>query len=76
MQASLHDILSHQSFDWSCRNSKLALVSNMEEIVKDIGNLKQVETAPSSPLFKAATKIYNLVKKRKKGNLGKERLMY
>lgn len=72
MEVSLHAILSHKSFDWSCRTSKLALVSNLEEIVKDIGNLKQVETSTSSPLFKAATKIYNLVKKRKNANKGKD----
>ena len=68
----MHAILSHKSFDWSCRTSKLALVSNLEEIVKDMGNLKQVETSTSSPLFKAATKIYNLVKKRKNANKGKD----
>ena len=72
MEVSLHAILSHKSFDWSCRTSKLALVSNLEEIVKDMGNLKQVETSTSSPLFKAATKIYNLVKKRKNANKGKD----
>ena len=32
----------------------------------------KVETAPSSPLFKAATKIYNLVRKRKNSNKGKK----
>ena len=40
--------------------------------MKDIWNLKQVETAPSSPLFKAATKIYNLVRKKKNLNQGKK----
>ena len=47
----------------------------MEEVVRDIGSLKQVDTAPSSPLFKAANKIYNLVRKKKNGGLGKERFV-
>ena len=72
MEVTLLAILCHQSFDWSCRNSKVALVSNMEEIVKDIGKLKQVETVPSSTLCKAATKLYKLVKKPKNAKLGKE----
>ena len=49
----------------------MALVSNMEEIVKDIGKLKQVETAPSSTLCKAATKLYKLFEKAKKCKTGK-----
>ena len=40
MEVTLFLLLSHQSFDWSCRTSKMALVSNMEEIVKDIGKLE------------------------------------
>ena len=72
MEVTLFAILCHQSFDWSCRTSKVALVSNMEEIVKDIGKLKKVETVPSSPLGKAAKRLYELVKKPKSANLGKE----
>ena len=56
MEVTLFLLLSHQSFDWFCRTSPSALVSTLEVIVKDLWNLKQVETAPSSPLFKAATK--------------------
>ena len=72
MEVTLFAILCHQSFDWSCRTSKVTLVSNMEEIVKDIGKLKKVETVPSSPLGKAAKRLYELVKKPKSANLGKE----
>ena len=71
----MHTFISHQSFDWSCRNSKASLVRNLEEIVKDIGSLKQVDTGPSSPLFKAAIMIYDLTRKKKNGNLGKERFV-
>ena len=38
-------------------------------------SIKQVDTAPSSPLFKAANKIYDLVRKKKNGGLGKERFV-
>ena len=72
MEVTLLAILCHQSFDWSCRTSKVALVSNMEEVVKNIGKLRQVETAPSSTLGKAATKLYKLVKKPKNAKKGKE----
>ena len=65
MEVTLLAILCHQLFDWSCRTSKVALVSNMEEIVKDVGKLKQVDTAPSSTLCKAASKLYKLVKQPK-----------
>ena len=34
-----------------------------------------MDTAPSSPLFKAANKIYDLVRKKKNGGLGKERFV-
>ena len=65
MEVTLFLLLSYQLFDWSCRTSPRALASNLEVIVK-------VETAPSSLLFKAATKIYNLVRKRKNSNKGKK----
>ena len=54
---------------------KAAIAKKMEEVVRDIGSLKQVDTAPSSPLFKAANKIYDLVRKKKNGGLGKERFV-
>ena len=73
MEVSLHNILSHPTFDWSCRNSKVALSKNLEEIVKDLSSLRKVDTNPSSPVFKAAIKIYDLVKKNK--NLGKEKFV-
>ena len=50
-------------------------MKNLLEIVKDIGNVRQVETDPSSPLFKAATKIYNLVKKKRNVNSGLEKFL-
>ena len=50
-------------------------MKNLLEIVKDIGNVGQVETDPSSPLFKAATKIYNLVKKKRNVNSGLEKFL-
>ena len=43
--------------------------------MKDIGSLNQVDTGPSSPLFKAAITIYDLTRKKKNGNLGKERFV-
>ena len=75
MQISLHAVVSHQLFDWSCRTSRPALSKKVEEIVREIGSLQQVDTTPSSPLFKAATKIYDLVRKKKNGGLGKERFV-
>ena len=38
-------------------------------------DIDQVDTGPSSPLFKAAIKIYNLTRKKKNGGLGKERFV-
>ena len=38
-------------------------------------DIDQVDTGPSSPLFKAAITIYNLTRKKKNGNLGKERFV-
>ena len=67
MQVSLHDIVSHQLFDWSLRKSKVLLVENFGEIVREISSCKEVDTSTSSPLFKAATKIYKLAKKKKNG---------
>ena len=72
MRLALAAIMRHQYFDWSCRKNKSALVKNMEMVVKEITGLAKVDINPSSPLFKAATKCYNLVKKKKNVRLGKE----
>ena len=65
-------IMLHQSFDWSCRSNKRLLVKNLESVVKRITGLTEVDITPSSPLFKAANKCYDLVKKKKNERLGKE----
>jgi hypothetical protein len=41
-------------------------------VVKGIMGLTEVDTTSSSPLFKAAKKCYDLVKKKKNVRLGKE----
>ena len=50
----------------------MALARNMEVIVKDLGKLSQVDITPSSPLFVAANKIYNMVMKKKNVRKGKD----
>ena len=50
----------------------MALARNMEVIVKDLGKLSQVDITPSSPLFVAANKIYDMVTKKKNVRKGKD----
>ena len=73
LAVSLYAILSH--LDWSCRTNKTALVKNMEVIVRDMGRLSQVDITPSSPLFKAANKLYNMTKMKKNVRKGKDSFM-
>ena len=65
----------HQSFDWTCRKNKSSLVKNMALVVKGITGLLEVDINPSSPLYKAATKCYDLVKLKKNSRLGKEKFL-
>ena len=62
---SLFAILSHQSFDWSCRTKLKALVSNMGEVVRDMSRVSQVNITRSSPLYVAANKIYHMARAKK-----------
>ena len=70
---SLYAILSH--LDWSCRTNKTALVKNMEVIVRDMGRLSQVDITPSSPLFQAANKLYDMARMKKNVRKGKDSFM-
>ena len=53
MQISLHSILIHESFDWTCRGSKAALLENIEVVVKEMAEIETVATDSSSSLYKA-----------------------
>ena len=75
MELTLHALISHKLFDWSCRSSKDALASNLEAIVKDIAGLRQVDTVLSPPLFKTARDLYDLIRKKKNAGIGKYRFM-
>ena len=75
MLLSLAAIMLHQSFDWTCRKNKSSLVKNMALVVKEITGQLEVDINPSSPLYKAATKCYNLVKLKKNSRLGKEKFL-
>ena len=72
MLPTLYALITHHSFDWSGRRAREDLVKNFEVIVRDMGNLTQVDTIQSSPLVKAARKLNNLVKMKKNVGLGKE----
>ena len=75
MQISLHSILIHESFDWRCRQSKAALLDNMEVVVKAMAKVETVATDSSSSLNKAMVKLYNLLKKPKNVRQGFERFL-
>ena len=47
----------------------------MALVVKEITGLLEVDINPSSPLYKAATKCYNLVKLKKNSRLRKEKFL-
>ena len=47
----------------------------MASVVKGITGLLEVDINPSSPLFKAATKCYDLVKLKKNSRLGMEKFL-
>ena len=64
-QVTLHSLVSHDSFDWTCRGNKAALLKNLVVVVLQLIGISEVDSSVSSPLFKAATKIYNLAKKPK-----------
>ena len=65
MQLNLHAIMSHKSFDWSCRSNKIALLQNLALMVMVLGSFSQVDSSISSPLSRAAIKIYDMTKKPK-----------
>ena len=68
---TLHSLVSHASFDWTCRGNKADLLKNLVVVLQLIG-ISEVDSSVSSPLFKAATKIYNLAKKPKNVRKGLE----
>ena len=72
MQISLYSILSHESFDWTCRVNKSALMKNLVVVVSLLCNISKVDSSLSSPLSKAATKIYDIAKKPKNLRKGLE----
>ena len=71
-QVTLHSLVSHDSFDWTCRGNKAALLKNLVVVVLQLIGISEVDSSVSSPLFKAATKIYNLAKKPKNVRQGLE----
>ena len=70
MLTTLFVLVSHNLFAWSCRGSKADLVRNFGEIVKDFGLVPDVST--SSTLFKGASKLYNLARKKKNARKSQE----
>ena len=72
MQVTLHSLVSHASFDWTCRGNKADLLKNLVVVVLQLIGISEVDSSVSSPLFKAATKIYNLAKKPKNVRQGLE----
>ena len=75
MQISLHSILTHQSFDWTCRRTQAALLENMVVVVREMTKMEMVATDSSSILYKAMVKLYHLVKKPKNVRQGFETFM-
>ena len=65
MQVSLHSILIYESFDWTCRRSKTALLECIEVVVREMAKIEKVATDSSSSVCKATEKLYNLLKKPK-----------
>ena len=65
MQVNLNSILIHESFDWTCRRSKTALLERIEVVVKEMAKIETVATDSSSSLYKGMEKLYNLLKKPK-----------
>ena len=74
MLTTLFVLLSHGLFDWSCRRSKADLVRNLGEIVKENFGLVP-DLSPSSPLHKAAGKVYDLARKKKNLNKSRETVL-
>ena len=72
MQITLHSILTQQSFDWTCRRTKAALLDNMEEVVKEMTKVEVVARDSSSTLYKAMIRLYDLVRKPKNVRKGLE----
>ena len=58
MQVTLHSLVSHASFDWTCRGNKADLLKNLVVVVLQLFGISEVDSSVSSPLFKAETKIY------------------
>ena len=48
-----------------CRRHKTTLLKTLVVVVLQLFGISEVDSSVSSPLFKAATKIYNLAKKPK-----------
>ena len=71
MLTTLFVLVSHTLFDWSCRGSKADLVQNFGQIVKENYGVDP-DLSISSPLFKGAAMLYNLVKKKKNVKKSKE----
>ena len=71
MLTTLFLLVSHSLFDWSCRRSKTDLVNNLGEIVREKFGLVP-DLSISSPLYKGATKVYNLTRKKKNVNQSRE----
>ena len=65
MQISLHSILIHEYFDWTCWRSRAALLENMEVVVKAIAIIETVTMDSSSSLYKTMVKLYDLLKRLK-----------
>ena len=74
MITTLFVLVSHALFDWSCRKSPADLVSNFGEIVKESFGF-QPDLSTSLPLYKGATRLYDLTRKKKNFKQSKNRVI-
>ena len=74
MLTTLFVLVSHHLFDWSCRGSKADLAHNFGQVVKDNFGVDP-DLSLSSPLYKGATKLYKLVRKKKYVNKSRENVI-
>ena len=74
MLTTLFVLISHPLFDWSCRKSPAALAKNFGEIVQESFKVRP-DLSISSPIFKAAKKLYDLTRKKKYSKQSKSLLI-
>ena len=74
MLTTLFVLVSHHLFDWSCRGSKADLAQNFGQLVRDNFGVDP-DLSLSSPLYKGASRLYDLVRKKKYVNKSRENVI-